>query len=164
MFEQASAREPRPNGNRMFSRDHEPHISCDAGSLADDYLIATAKRFELGLRGWIDFLHQTGVSDYDAGDTGARAAELREAWANELAVVKSRTPQSVDGATARVSAAQALVAFTSDDADAAAFLAEAVCELQNFTRHQSQDRPATSRGQTSSQRSPWLFDLLRLRT
>ena len=51
VFEQAGARGPRPNGNRPSSRDHESHISGDAGSLTDDNLISVAKRFELGLRG-----------------------------------------------------------------------------------------------------------------
>jgi hypothetical protein len=165
VFDQVSAGGPRPSGNRMSSRNHESHTSSDAGSLADANLIAVANRFELGLRGWIDFVHQNGMNGQDASDTGAREAELRATWGNDLSIVKSMPPQTLHGAAAKVSAAQAYVAFSSEvDCNAAAFLAEAVCELQHFTRHHSQDRPSNGRAQASSQRSPWLFDLLRLRT
>ena len=165
VFEQVDDRGPRPNGDRTSPRKHELQISSDAKSLADANLIAIANRFKRGLREWIDFVHQTGVSGYDADDVSARAAELRETWGNDLAILQSMSSQTLHGATVKVSAAQAHLAFTSElDGDAAAFLAEAVCEFQHFTRHPLQDRPRKGRGPVSSQRSPWLFDLLRLRT
>ena len=164
MFEQVSTKGFWPNGARMAAKGHASNTPGDSGSMADEELIAIAKRFETGLLEWFDFVRQTGLSAYDEQGAGARAKKLREIWGNDLAIVKSMSPKTVRGATAKVSAAQAHVEFTGElDADASAFLAVTVREFDHLARHHFDDLPPQNRHQIAPRRSPWLFDLLGLR-
>jgi hypothetical protein len=146
--------------SRKLSSRSEGIPGYNAGSLADDDLIARCHSFENGLRQWSDFVHQTGICGYDENDLGLQAAALRASWDNDLIIIKSYSPESLAAAIAKVSAAETLVALTSAlDADATAFLASAIRELQHLDRSLSREASQRGRGITA-QRSPRLFDFL----